>query len=207
MTDTPARTYAERLGDSTPQSAAALAFGNLVADVDSRQAAIQVRTFDNTEAVRQAIDHDELTDGSVFVVVAEKVVGFVVVAFGAVLTEERGPFLHLTKPGREYADGEYVDSVVVAEGEARDRGFLLRDEDAQDRIRSMRQLANISAERVRTDPNADDPEWQMALHRLTVALSYLTAHDPMTAEAVDADARRIAEDLKRIDEEYGVTRA
>ncbi|MFD9422247.1 MULTISPECIES: hypothetical protein [unclassified Streptomyces] len=202
----PTRTYTERLADSTPQSAAALGFGNLVADVDARRAAIQVRTFDSTEAVRQAVARDELTDGSVFVVDSEKVVGFVVVVFEAALTEECGPFDHLSEPGREYADGEYVDSVVVAEGEARIRGFLLRDEGTQDRIRSMRKLANISAERVRTDPNADDPEWQMALHRLTVAMSYLAAHDPIAAEAVDAYARRIAEDLKRIDEEYGVTR-
>lgn len=189
------------------EGAAAFTLGNLFADTDARRAAIEVRTFDTTEAARAAIDRDELPDGGVFVVDSENVVGFVVVTFPAVLTEERGLFPHLPKPGRDYMDGDYIDSVVVAEGEARARGFLLRDEDDQDRIRSMHKLLRASRERVIAAPDVDDPEWQTALYRMTVASAYLMAHDPAHAEAVEAAARRIADDLARIDEEYGPARA
>ncbi|MGW6391164.1 hypothetical protein ACWFR1_11805 [Streptomyces sp. NPDC055103] len=201
MTDNPS-SYAE----TSPLASAALAFGNLVEETDSRRAAIQVHHFETTQAAREATDRDELADGDVIVVDAEQVVGFLVVVTPAALTEERGTFAHLTKSGRDYMEGEYTDSVVVAEREARARGFLLRDEDDQDRIRSMRQLRDASATRISTNPDPQNEEWQTALDRLTVAQTYLNEHDPGAKEALDAAARRIAEDLKRIDAEYGITR-
>ncbi|MFJ5890336.1 hypothetical protein [Streptomyces californicus] len=140
--------------DPTPhesvQGAAASALGGFLADTDARRAAIEVRTFDTSEDANRAIDQGELPNGSVFVVDSERIVGFVVIICPAALTEERGPFPHLPGPGRDYMDGDYMDSVVVAEREARARGFLLRDEDAQDRIRSMRRLRNESAARIGT---------------------------------------------------------
>ncbi|MFD3844741.1 hypothetical protein ACFWVB_02475 [Streptomyces microflavus] len=206
MTDTPARAYTKLLAASTPQSAAALTFSDLVADVDARRAAIHVHHFESTAAASDAADHDEMANGDVFVVESEKVVGFIVVICPAILTEERGTLPHLPSPGREYMEGEYTDSVVVAEREARARGFLLRDEDPQDRIRSMRHLKAASVARITTDPDPDNEEWQTALARLTVAQTYLNEHDPGAQEAMDASARRIADDLKRIDEEYGTNR-
>lgn len=287
------------------EGAAAFALGNLFADTDARRAAIEVHTFDTSEDACQAIDGDELPDGSVFVVDSERIVGFVVAIRPAVLTEERGPFPHLPRPGRDYMDGDYMDSVVVAEREARARGFLLRDEDAQDRIRSMRRLRNESAARIGTRLDAarivrahevregdlilaDYPEkeagaprdieffdtaytarpgapcgecrecytdqfsiadvadgqvryvvldfdptdgcdiwlrnapvlivpaadvagpgnadWATALHRLMVAVAYLNEHAPPTAEEQAANALRIREDLRRIDEQYGTAR-
>ncbi|WP_439082110.1 hypothetical protein [Streptomyces sp. WL006] len=188
------------------QGAAGFALGGFLANVDARRAAIEVRAFDTSEDARQAIDQDELPSGSVFVVDSENVVGFMVAIFPAALTEERGPFPHLPGPGRDYMDGDYMDSVVVAEREARARGFLLRDEDLQDRIRSMRKLFHASHDRVITAPDADDPEWQMALHRMTVASAYLSTHDPVHADGVQAAARRIAADLARIDQQYGTAR-
>ncbi|WP_228980200.1 hypothetical protein [Streptomyces sp. DH12] len=193
MTDNPS-SYAE----TSPLAAAALAFGDLVADTDSRRAAIPVHHFETTQAAREAADRDEIADGDVIVIDAEQVVGFLVIAFPTALTEERGTFPHLTKPGRDYMSGEYMDSVVVAEREARARGFLLRDEDAQDRIRSMRHLATASAERVRTDPDPENPEWKTALDRLTTALTYLREHDPVTAGAIEAGDAEAAEIVKRI---------
>ncbi|MFF2940224.1 hypothetical protein ACFVSQ_10315 [Streptomyces niveus] len=195
MTDNPTGPYAE----TSPLAAAALAFGNLVAETDSRRAAIRVHHFETTQDAREAAYRDEIADGEVIVVDAEQVVGFLVVALPAALTEERGTFPHLTKPGRDYMDGDYMDSLVVAEREARARGFLLRDEDAQDRIRSMRHLATASAERVRTNPDPKNPEWKTALDRLTTAQAYLSEHDPLTASSIEAGEAEAAEILKCID--------
>ncbi|WP_228994715.1 hypothetical protein [Streptomyces sp. DH8] len=132
------------------QGAAAFALGGFLADTDARRAAIEVRTFATSEDANQAIDQGDLPNGSVFVVDSERIVGFVVIICPAALTEEHGPFPHLPGSGRDYMNGDYVDSVVVAEREARARGFLLRDEDAQDRIRSMRRLRNESSARIGT---------------------------------------------------------
>uniref|UniRef100_UPI00117FCFF5 hypothetical protein n=1 Tax=Streptomyces griseus TaxID=1911 RepID=UPI00117FCFF5 len=144
------------------QGAAGFALGGFLSDVDARRAAIEVRAFDTSEDVNRAADQGELPSGSVFVVDSEGIVGMVVIICPAALTEERGPFPHLPGPGRDYMDGDYTDSVVVAEREARARGFLLRDEDAQDRIRSMRHLFQASRDRVIDTPDADDPDWQTA---------------------------------------------
>lgn len=194
MTDNPS-SYAE----TSPLAGAALAFGDLVEDTDARRAAIQVRYFETTQAAREAADRDEIADGDVIVVEAEKVVGFLVVAHPVALTDERGTFPHLSKPGRDYADGDYIDSVVVAEGEARARGFLLRDEDAQDRLRSMRRLSLEAAERVCAGFDPWSEEWKTALGRLTVAMTYLNEHDPVAARATAAKIRRIHKDLEQID--------
>ncbi|MET9321949.1 hypothetical protein ABZX75_17405 [Streptomyces sp. NPDC003038] len=194
MTDNPS-SYAE----TSPLAAAALAFGDLVEETDSRRAAIRVHHFGTTQAAREAADRDEIADGDVIVVDAEQVVGFLVIAFPAAITDERGTFPHLTKPGRDYMGEDYMDSMVVAEREARARGFLIRDEDAQGRIRSMRHLATASAERVRTDPDPENLEWKTALARLTTAHAYLSEHDPLTASAIEAGEAEAAEVLKRLD--------
>ncbi|GAA2948562.1 hypothetical protein ACFPN0_15040 [Kitasatospora cinereorecta] len=199
MTDSPARTYAERLATSSPLAGAALALGDLVQETHQRRAEIRVHSFDSTEDVRAAANRDELGDGDVFVVELEKVTGFLAVTILAAITVERGAVLHLNRPAHEYAGGEWIDSAVVAEREARNRGFLLRDESPAERINSMRRLANESAARVRTDPDPKNPEWQTALYRLTLAQSYLNEHDPVAAEVMAAESRRIREDLARID--------
>lgn len=195
MAESNDRTYAEHLAAASPLAGAALLFGDLVEDVDARRDAIPVHRFATTLDAKAAADRDEIADGDVVVVEPEGVVGFLIIAYSCALTEERGALPYLTKPGRDYMNGQYVNSVVVAEREARALGFLLRDEDAQDRIRSMRHLANTSAERLRTDPDPQNPEWEAALARLTVALDYLSQNDPMTAEAISAGAAEAADRL------------
>lgn len=197
MTDSPARAYAERLAVASPLAAAALVFGDLVEEADRRRAEIRVHRFDSTEDVRAAANRDEIGDGDVFVVEPERVTGFLVVTLPVAITEERGSVLHLNRPAREYAAGEWVDSVVVAERESRALGFLLRDEDPEERIRSMLHLANETGDRVRTNPDPTDPEWKAALARLTVALKYLGEHDPATADAINAEALRLADTAPR----------
>ncbi|MFE4796199.1 hypothetical protein ACFRFL_14045 [Streptomyces sp. NPDC056708] len=113
---------------NTPQGNAAQAFGNLVEEVDARRDAITVHRFHTTLAVRTAAALDELGDGDVFVVEAEGVTGFIVGTVPAAVTEQRGELPHLTSPGREFAGGLFVDSVVVAEREARGLGLAIRDE-------------------------------------------------------------------------------
>ncbi|WP_434593344.1 hypothetical protein [Streptomyces sp. A5-4] len=185
MTDSPDPTYAERLTSSSPLAGAALAFGDLVEDVDQRRAAIRVHRFDSTEDAKAAAGRDELSDGDVIVVESERVTGFMVVVLPAAVTEERGALYRLSSPAHDYAGGSYIDSAVVAEREGRALGFLLHDETPQERIRSMHKLMNDSGARVRTNPDPTNPEWKAALDRLTIAHNYLKEHDAAYAEVVN----------------------
>ncbi|MFF4388563.1 hypothetical protein ACFY0G_17550 [Streptomyces sp. NPDC001552] len=127
MTATPARRYAEHLAAASPLAAAALAFGDLVEATDARRDLIRVHHFDTSQAAREAADLDLIADEDVVVIPSEGVVGFMVVAYAAAVTEARGALFHLSKPARDYAGGAYIDSVLIAEREARALGLPLRD--------------------------------------------------------------------------------
>ncbi|GGZ23572.1 hypothetical protein GCM10010387_15960 [Streptomyces inusitatus] len=59
-------------------------------------------------------------------------------------------------------------------------------------ISEARQTAEEAGARVRTNPDATDPEWKAALNRLTIAVDYLAKHDPVYA----AEANRAAAELE-----------
>ncbi|MFF4292137.1 hypothetical protein ACFY0N_00605 [Streptomyces vinaceus] len=95
---------------------------------EARRDLIRVHHFASTDAVREAANRDEIADEDVIVVPAEGVVGFVVVAYAVAITVNAGSLPHLHRPAREYAGGEWIESVTVAEREARALGLALRDE-------------------------------------------------------------------------------
>ncbi|MBC9730704.1 hypothetical protein [Streptomyces sp. TRM68367] len=54
---------------------------------------------------------------------------------------------------------------------------------------------NAAGERVRTDPDPDNPEWRAALDRLTAALAFLRLTDPTVRVALaEEDARKAVQD-------------
>ncbi|MFD6935254.1 hypothetical protein ACFWAP_03730 [Streptomyces goshikiensis] len=93
-----------------------------------RRNLIHVHHFASTQAVREAANRNEIADEDVIVVPTEGVVGFVVVAYAVAITAKAGSLPHLHRPAREYAGGEWIESVMVAEREARALGLALRDE-------------------------------------------------------------------------------
>ncbi|MDH6189168.1 hypothetical protein M2168_002200 [Streptomyces sp. CZ24] len=62
-------------------------------------------------------------------------------------------------------------------------------------ISEAREAASEAGARVRTDPDPTNPEWVAALERLTVALDFLTKHDPVTSEAITAADKEITDEL------------
>ncbi|KPI33317.1 hypothetical protein OV450_1405 [Actinobacteria bacterium OV450] len=94
---------------------------------EAPQDLIRVHHFDSTAAVREAANRDEIADEDVIVVPSEDVVGFVVVAYAVAITKSSGSLPHLPRPARDYAGGSYLDSVLIAEREARALGLPLRD--------------------------------------------------------------------------------
>ncbi|MBA0053474.1 hypothetical protein E0L36_22120 [Streptomyces sp. AJS327] len=133
--------YAQHLAGQSQLAAAAYQFGEIVAETDARREAraeLKIHRFDSTAEARAACDRDEIADGDVLVVDSEQVVGFLVVAFPAAITEERGTFGQLPTPAHEYADGSYADSAHLAEYQARVLGAPVRIEHASSAILAHR---------------------------------------------------------------------
>ncbi|NGO67864.1 hypothetical protein [Streptomyces boncukensis] len=154
--------YAQRLAGQSQLTAAAFHFGEIVAETDARREAraeLKIHRFDSTTEARAACDRDEVADGDVLVVDSEGVVGFLVVALPAAITEERGEFGQLPSPAHEYADGSYADSAHLAEYQARVLGAPVRIEHASPAILAHRAdtvLVDTGDERAHyADPFAD----------------------------------------------------
>ncbi|MBT2453291.1 hypothetical protein [Streptomyces sp. ISL-86] len=167
MTDSPARTYAERLAAASPVAAAALALGGLAEPSDRKAQIVQLGDRAGLVLVHSPDDFDP----------------------------------HFARPDSGTAVcAQQVYRVLNAEQAARVSVLCTACERAAEaigraRIDEMRQAANEASARVRTDPNPDDPEWQAALERLTVTLAFLSKHDPVTSEAINSAAQKIADEL------------
>ncbi|MGF0176700.1 hypothetical protein ACQF36_41480 [Streptomyces sp. Marseille-Q5077] len=75
---------------------------------------------------------DGLRDGDVLVIKAEQVVGILVGAYPAAITKTNGDLHTLTAPAREVEGGAYAASAEAAEQVARDLGFPLAGEPAEE---------------------------------------------------------------------------
>ncbi|MFI9026347.1 hypothetical protein [Streptomyces sp. NPDC053560] len=127
------QSYVRHLAGQSQLAAAAFQVGEIVAETDARREAraeLKIHHFTSTADARTACDRDDVTDGDVLVVGPEGVVGFLVVALPAAITEERGEFGRLPTPAHEYMAGEYADSAHLAECAARALGVPVRAEHA-----------------------------------------------------------------------------
>lgn len=124
--------YARHLATSSPLAAAAAQLADTVIATDKRHAAKtrepRIHRFDTTAQALNAANREELTDGDVLVVKAEKVVGFLVIVLPAAITEERGCFGHLPSPAYEFATRNYTKSAHLAEQQAHAIGAPVRHE-------------------------------------------------------------------------------
>ncbi|MFJ6014502.1 hypothetical protein [Streptomyces sp. NPDC092952] len=175
MTDSPARTYVERLASSSPLAAAALAVGAM-AEPSVRKAEIA-----------------QLAERS-----------------GLVLAHSPNDFdPHFARPdSRTAVCAQQVYRVLNPEQAARVSLLCAACERAaeaiaRDRIHQMRLAATEAGARVCTNPSPTDPEWQDALERLTGALDFLAAYDPVASEVINSAAQEIADELVLVEPTEG----
>ncbi|MCX4824230.1 hypothetical protein OG883_31115 [Streptomyces sp. NBC_01142] len=112
--------------------------------------------FDNT---REAYNHtqcrDDIRDGDVLVVRSERVVGILVKAWPAAITEAHGELHTLTAPAREIEGGAYAEAAETAEQAAHSYGFPLAVHTPVNypvgaRVREGNRLGTVTAVNVET---------------------------------------------------------
>nr|WTB35214.1 hypothetical protein OG781_42295 [Streptomyces sp. NBC_00830] len=102
------------------------------AEIAAEDAALlAVHRFDDTREAYDATQcRDDIRDGDVLVVEAEKVVGFLDAAWPVAITEAHGEFHGLKIPAREHHDGRFTASAEIAERIAAELGFPLAAQSA-----------------------------------------------------------------------------